>query len=155
MSTSETRYFSVAEANRTIPALERHFGRILQMRVQLRSTYQLLEQHGEAPTAESLGRLDGPPELRSARARFVGLMEALKEEVRAVDEIGVQVKDLDTGLCDFYCRRGGRDVFLCWRYGEKEIGAWHELTTGFAGRQPLGEGEGEDEGARASPRILH
>jgi hypothetical protein len=40
---------------------------------------------------------------------------------------------------DFPALREGREVYLCWRLGEDEVGYWHELTTGFAGRQPLDE----------------
>jgi len=137
----KNRYFTVAEANALIPALEQSFGRILQMRAQLRGVYQTMEQLGESPSPETLARQDGTPELRSARGKFRGLMEALQEEIAAVTDTGVQIKDLDTGLCDFLGRRSGRDVFLCWQYGEKRIGFWHDLTTGFAGRQPVQDGD--------------
>ncbi len=33
--------------------------------------------------------------------------------------------------------RDGREVYLCWRYGEKEIGYWHETDSGYDGRQSL------------------
>ena len=33
--------------------------------------------------------------------------------------------------------REGREVYLCWIDGEDEIGFWHELEAGYAGRQPL------------------
>ena len=49
------------------------------------------------------------------------------------------VRDLDEGICDFRARRGGRDVYLCWRVGEERIGWWHELDAGFRGRRPLDE----------------
>jgi len=28
-------------------------------------------------------------------------------------------------------------VFLCWRLGEDRISHWHEIDTGFSGRQPI------------------
>jgi hypothetical protein len=31
----------------------------------------------------------------------------------------------------------GREVYLCWRLGEPEVGHWHELEAGFAGRRKL------------------
>jgi hypothetical protein len=70
-------------------------------------------------------------------------METLQEEIHAIEELGAQVKDLDIGLCDFLGRRRGRDVLLCWRFGEKRITHWHELSAGFAGRQPLDDTEGK------------
>jgi len=49
------------------------------------------------------------------------------------------LKDVDAGLVDFVGMRNGREVYLCWRYGEEEIGFWHELNAGFSGRQPVDE----------------
>ncbi len=57
--------------------------------------------------------------------------------VRAVSELGILIKDLDTGLVDFPTLRDGREVYLCWQLGEPHIAWWHEIETGFAGRQPL------------------
>jgi len=59
------------------------------------------------------------------------LLEFFKREI--------QVKDLDRGLIDFPAMREGREVFLCWERGEDDIGFWHELETGYAGREPLDE----------------
>ncbi|MCS6915743.1 MAG: DUF2203 domain-containing protein [Myxococcales bacterium] len=142
------RYFTVQEANALIPMLEERFGRILRLRSQLRTAYQELERLGETPSAETLTRLSGPPELRAARGKFRALMEALQEDIRAVEATGAEIKDLDIGLCDFLGRRRGRDVYLCWRYGERQITHWHDLNAGFAGRQPLDEGE-------LPPRVVH
>jgi hypothetical protein len=132
-----SRYFTVEEANALIPDLEQRFSRILQMRAQMRAAYHTLEEHDESPTPETLAREDGPQELRQARARFRGLMEAVHEELQAIEQTGAQVKDLDIGLCDFLGQRGGREIFLCWRYGEKRIAFYHDLTAGYAGRQPI------------------
>jgi hypothetical protein len=66
--------------------------------------------------------------------------KALKEAtdtVAEIDEIGVQVKDLEQGLLDFPCVMDGQTVLLCWKLGEKEIGYWHTVEAGFAGRKPL------------------
>jgi hypothetical protein len=54
-----------------------------------------------------------------------------------LDGLGVQLKSIDDGLVDFPSDRDGRVVNLCWRLGEDTIAFWHELDTGFAGRQPL------------------
>jgi len=47
------------------------------------------------------------------------------------------VKDLTIGLIDFVALHDGREVYLCWQYGEESIQFWHEIEAGFAGRQPL------------------
>jgi hypothetical protein len=57
--------------------------------------------------------------------------------VKAIQDLGIFVKDINTGLIDFPALRGDREVFLCWRYDEPAVAFWHELHTGFAGRQPL------------------
>jgi hypothetical protein len=133
----DKRHFSVEEANSLIPGLEIRFGKVMQLRAQLRSVYQDLEKLGETPDAETLLREDGSPEVRRARGHFRALMEALGEELEAIEQTGVTVKDLDIGLCDFLGVREGREVWLCWQYGEKQIRFWHDLDAGFAGRQPI------------------
>jgi hypothetical protein len=145
----EKRYFTVAEANALVPALEVRFGKVMQLRAQLRSAYEALDKAGEPPTAESLERCDGPDDLRKLRGRFRALLEALTEELAGVESLGVAVKDLDLGLCDFLGERDGRDVWLCWQYGEKQVGFWHELDAGFGGRRPLVEPPQSDR------RLLH
>jgi hypothetical protein len=49
----------------------------------------------------------------------------------------IVVKDVDRGLIDFPSFRGGREVFLCWEEGEETIEFWHDLDTGYAGREHL------------------
>lgn len=66
-------------------------------------------------------------------------VQKAKEALAEIDSIGVQVKDLDTGLLDFPCRIDGDVVLLCWRRGEARIEYWHTLESGFRGRQPLDE----------------
>ena len=55
----------------------------------------------------------------------------------SIPSLGAILKDLNTGLIDFYGHRQGELVFLCWRRGEEGIQFWHRLDEGFAGRQPL------------------
>ena len=57
--------------------------------------------------------------------------------MNGIHELGAVVKDLDDGLVDFPARVEGEEAFLCWRLGEEEIGYWHGLDEGFAGRKPL------------------
>ena len=133
----DKRHFSVEEANALIPGLEIRFAKVMQLRAQLRAAYEELERVGEPPDAETMSRSDGTPEVRRARGRFRALMEALGEELEAIEQTGVTVKDLDIGLCDFLGLREGREVWLCWQYGEKQIRFWHDLDAGFSGRQPI------------------
>jgi hypothetical protein len=61
----------------------------------------------------------------------------LQSLIKKILEAGVEIKDIDTGLVDFHSLREGREVYLCWKFGEDQIQYWHELDAGFDGRQKL------------------
>jgi hypothetical protein len=63
----------------------------------------------------------------------------VRDAMAEIDAIGVQVKDLDTGLLDFPCEVDGKIVLLCWKLGEEGITHWHGTDEGFAGRKPIDE----------------
>jgi len=73
-------------------------------------------------------------ELHDALERRAAVLAGIVEEIH---ELGLLVKDLDTGLVDFPSLRDGEEVLLCWQLGEYEVAFWHGLEDGFAGRQPL------------------
>lgn len=73
------------------------------------------------------------------RAEVETQMQRLRETINEIDEIGVQVKDLDSGLLDFPYRLDDEVVLLCWRVGETAIEHWHTVDSGFQGRQPVDE----------------
>ncbi|HEY5911947.1 MAG TPA: DUF2203 family protein, partial [Verrucomicrobiae bacterium] len=72
---------------------------------------------------------------------WVRVMAGLKTVLLEFHRREIQVKDLDRGLIDFPALLGGKEVFLCWETGEEDIEYWHDLETGYAGRERL-----EDEG---------
>jgi hypothetical protein len=61
----------------------------------------------------------------------------LQAGVAAFGRRDIVLRDLDRGLIDFPSIRDGREVYLCWIDGEPDIGFWHELDAGYAGRQEL------------------
>ena len=71
------------------------------------------------------------------RAAMEKSIQRARETVAEIDEIGVQVKDLDSGLLDFPCRLDDEVVLLCWKSGEPAIEHWHTVESGFKGRQPI------------------
>ena len=79
------------------------------------------------------------PEVAQQRAEMESNLERVRESIAEIDSIGVQVKDLDTGLLDFPFRLDEDIVLLCWRMGETAIEHWHSLESGFQGRQPVDE----------------
>lgn len=66
-------------------------------------------------------------------------LQTVRESIAEIDAIGVQVKDLDTGLLDFPFRLDDDVVLLCWRMGETSIEHWHTVDAGFKGRKPVDE----------------
>ena len=59
----------------------------------------------------------------------------------ALDEMevgGIVLRDVARGIVDFpSLHPSGREVHLCWRQGEEDLGFWHLPDAGFAGRRPL------------------
>src|ERR687887_96822 len=92
---------------------------------------------------ELLGRIAGnggglqPSEFAAVQERVEQEAAGVARCVESIHELGGIVKDLDDGLVDFLAKRDGEDVLLCWRLGEHEVGHWHGLEEGFAGRKPL------------------
>jgi hypothetical protein len=82
-----------------------------------------------SPSVNGHGRPE-PAETPEQRARRL---------LRELEQRGILVKDVRSGLIDFPYLRGGVEVLLCFRLGEAAIAYWHELDTGFAGRHPLAE----------------
>ena len=75
--------------------------------------------------------------LRLAHLRMQGLIDQMQAAVVRLDELGVVLRDIETGLIDFPALVNGRQIWLCWRLGEAEIDYWHELSSGVAGRERI------------------
>jgi hypothetical protein len=68
------------------------------------------------------------------------LMKTLADCKEVLDEFRsrqIQVKDISRGLIDFPSLRGDREIFLCWEKDEDDIEFWHDLESGYAGRERL------------------
>lgn len=123
------RLFDVAEANRLVPYLSQVFESVRP----LVSRAQEIQEQLEAP--EALAEL-APERLEALRREGQVLVEQIRGQLIPLDEMGIEVKAAD-GLVDFRANLGGKLVYLCWKYGEREVAHWHELDAGFAGRQPI------------------
>jgi hypothetical protein len=122
------RYFTLDEANAAVEALRPLVGEMLEIRQAILDVQPELE-----PVLHKVAG-NGGSRIASQVARQ---FERLQEIMRLIEESGAELKDLNSGLLDFRSWREGQEVYLCWRYGEDEIGFWHDLDAGFAGRQPL------------------
>ena len=122
------RYFTVEEANACIPELTDEISLLRAIRVQLAGLHAMITPLLEVVSSNGGSR--HTPELLKATARF-------QEVLGRIEARGCHLKGLDPGLVDFPHLRNGREVYLCWRMGEKRIRYWHEIDDGFDGRQPL------------------
>jgi hypothetical protein len=122
---TDERAFTVEEANALLPELQRSLAVIREAR---RLVLEGAEPfRGRAPTN---GGGEQSPEYWEA-------MATLREEVEGLIELGIILRDAETGLVDFPSERDGQEVFLCWRLGEDRVAHWHGPESGFAGRRPL------------------
>ena len=121
------RHYTPEQANAALGWVAERLERLRSARVRLGD-----EEAREALSEASPGNGGGAPG-RVVSEGFLELRAALIE-LQAVEVI---LRDLDRGLVDFPSLRDGREVYLCWEEGEEEIGWWHDLESGHAGRQPL------------------
>jgi len=78
-----------------------------------------------------------PSDLRELAETIQAEADVIAACAAEINAAGAQIKSLEEGLLDFPSRRDGEDILLCWRLGEDEIGYWHGVDEGFAGRKPL------------------
>jgi hypothetical protein len=128
----ERRLFTVEEANALIPKLEIIMGRLQRQGAELlRSIEDLAAETGR--TAAQLTT----NEIVSLKPGLGSVIDEIEQLVAEIEDCGGEFKGLDLGLVDFPMEMNGEVVLLCWQFGEKEIGYWHTLDDGFAGRQAL------------------
>jgi hypothetical protein len=126
------RLFTLDEANALLPQLNE----LLPALQTIAARLQHVQQEREA-LRERI-RLNGNAHHAEEMAREQSQLESqLRAGLARVQQTGCELKDLSTGLVDFRSRRDGRVVYLCWRLGEDSIRYWHDLNSGFSGRQPL------------------
>ncbi len=142
------RYFTVSEVDRLVPRLERIFVHVLQLRAAMRGEEEKLERAGLSLTPEVLARTDETDsrQVRYSKAMFRGFYDALVERLAEVEQLGGEIKDVETGLVDFPARRRDQDILLCWKLGERQVGYWHTQEAGFRGRRPLDDQVPRDPG---------
>ena len=125
---SHERIFSVAEANALIPQLEQLWGTIQQGKQILIDTKEEIEK-ASANAELGGGTVEG--------VKYIKGLQDINGSLHAIQDLGVLVKDVEIGLCDFPYMLNDQMVFLCWKCGEKEVHWWHEIDSGFSSRKPL------------------
>jgi len=123
-----TRYFTLPEANALLPTLRPLVAALLAAR------QRIVDAQPELwPVLEKAVGNGGSDKASAVLVDF----EIVDKNVKAITALGLELKDINSGLIDFLAERDGRDIYLCWRYNEPRVAHWHDLEAGFAGRKPL------------------
>jgi hypothetical protein len=123
------KHYTVEEAREMIPQLREWLVELNRHRKRVK---QLDERLGEMLAAGN----DPGGELVNDWIKGLAGIQRLLAGFKRLD---IQLKDLERGLIDFPAIIGGREVFLCWEQDEDDIEFWHDLETGYAGRERLPE----------------
>jgi hypothetical protein len=121
------KYYSVAEANALLPSV-----RIILQRI--RETQQALAQDKTLARVREKAAQNGGGQ---PGRHLAEMTRTLEHDLNQLQEWGIVLRDPTIGLIDFFHRREGQTVFLCWKLDEAEIEWWHPVDTGIAGRQRL------------------
>jgi hypothetical protein len=129
------RFFGIDEANELLADVQPLLEQLKADRDRVAALQPLIERgqksNGSAEHAEQLAEMER--EQRHAVRR-------MQDSVTQIDEWGITLRDINTGLIDFPALASGRPIWLCWRMGEGDtINWWHEISKGFDSRQPLSE----------------
>lgn len=121
------RTFTLAEARDLLPEVQARAGEVIEVRA------CLVEIQAALTTGVS-SRLGGLPEAKGFQAR-------LSEIVSWFSAAGLEVKGIAPLLLDFPSELAGEPVLLCWLEGERELGWYHPVAYGFAGRRRIPSGD--------------
>jgi hypothetical protein len=122
------RHFSVQEANDLLPELRELLLGVREVRQSL-----IVEWERAQPVLRAASTNGGGKEASGYVSELTRLNLLLQEFNRR----GVIIKDFERGLVDFPHWRDGREVLLCWELSEERVQFWHEVETGYAGREPI------------------
>lgn len=127
MSHRFRKHYTLEEARALLPQLRDWLAEIDQLRQKLQRLDERLRQMVA----------DGADAGGDSVHKQVKLLADLKGVLQEFDKREIQIKDLERGLIDFPAILSGREVFLCWEKDEDDIEFWHDLDTGYAGRERL------------------
>jgi hypothetical protein len=132
------RTFTLEEAQSLLPVLESLLKRAIEGKQSAEEIESGLSEIARRIYLSGGMRVDAS-KVAGMRAQMDAHLQRVRESIAEIDSIGVQVKDLETGLLDFPYRLDDQVVLLCWRMGEPVIEHWHTTDSGFKDRQPVDE----------------
>jgi len=129
------RTFTPAEANEALATVRP----LVEHMVAAKRALDEAQERSDVAARSIAGNGGGiaPRELGELHEEFERRAAVLAGIVDEIQELGLLVKDFDSGLVDFPSVRDGEEVLLCWQLGEDEVAFWHGLEDGYAGRQPI------------------
>jgi hypothetical protein len=139
MERIRNKIFSVEEANRLIPFLERSLAELAALGREITKLHREIEV---LTAIESAGATAVNPDVRALREMektYAARLDRFRGLLAETTQQGCVIRDLDVGLVDFYTVAQGTIVCLCWRRGEARIEHWHPIDEGFSGRRPLSD----------------
>ena len=136
---SNQKVLSLAQANAALPQAIQLVERLQQLqRAMLDSEQQREELTNKLAGGNGHSQTALQDQLHAGIAQYDQLVAEAEATFNQLSQCGAMLKDLESGLVDFYGERAGKLIFLCWRLGEEmRVQHWHTLEGGFAGRQPV------------------
>jgi hypothetical protein len=122
-----SKHYSVEEARALLPQVRQWLDQLDHLKQRATKLGQRVES-----LLDSGNDIGGPSV--NELARTLGEMKGVLSEFASRE---ILVKDVERGLIDFPSLREGREVFLCWEKDEEEIEFWHEIDSGYPGRERL------------------
>ena len=115
----QIKYFTIAEAKKTLPLVKQIVKDILKTAEDMRYLAKTLGDNSQ----------DDPG--------IINMMDQINGYIKEIEDLGCYYKDwnFSIGLVDFPSVIQSREVLLCWRSDEDEIIYYHDREEGYQGRK--------------------
>ncbi|NQU75162.1 MAG: DUF2203 domain-containing protein [Planctomycetes bacterium] len=125
---AQTRYFTLAHANRALVLVRRIISDVLKNYQIVMDQQEIMEFHQTHGASE---------QARQSQQNILCIIERLQNLADELTILGVEMKDWAIGIVDFPAVADGREVRLCWRHDEQAVGFWHEIDDDCAVRRNI------------------
>jgi hypothetical protein len=121
------RHFTRDEANALLPRLTAMLDRLREAKD------ELTDAEAHEALSEAAPSNGGGDEGKQVGVAFLEVRRLLE----TIEQSGIVLRDIDRGLVDFPAISDEGEIYLCWELGEEDVAYWHDLDSGFGGREPL------------------
>jgi hypothetical protein len=121
------KHYTREEANALLPQIRRWLLQLNRLREDLQryeKRLSSLTEHGNDIGGETVNN-------------WIRALAEMQEMLAEFQRREIFIKDLERGLLDFPALIGDKEIFLCWESDEDTVEFWHDLETGFGGRERL------------------